>query len=118
MLKFFLISTFRMILSEVDDATMAKLEETKTVAAEKSQMRELNLTTWYHEGPDELIPAREFIRDYRYDLRANAICLFNLSSVYREDESGCASLENTGICRKLRNSRVYNCHTSRRALCK
>ena len=54
-----------MILSEVDDATMAKLEETKTVAAEKSQMRELNLTTWYHEGPDELIPAREFIKDYR-----------------------------------------------------
>ena len=40
-----------MILSEVDDATMAKLEETKTVAAEKSQMRELNLTTWYHEEP-------------------------------------------------------------------
>jgi len=57
-------SRLRMILSEVDDATMAKLEETKTVAAEKSQMRELNLTTWYHEGPDELIPAREFIRDY------------------------------------------------------
>lgn len=57
-------SRLRNILAEVDDATMMKLEETKTVAAEKSQMRELNLTTWYHEGPDELLPAREFISNY------------------------------------------------------
>ena len=56
---------FRNILAELDEDVIEKLTVNNTVQAEKSQMRELNLTTWYHEGPEELIPAREFIAAYR-----------------------------------------------------
>ena len=52
-------------MAELDEDVIEKLTVNNTVQAEKSQMRELNLTTWYHEGPEELIPAREFIAAYR-----------------------------------------------------
>jgi len=55
----------RNILAELDEEVLEKLQGTNTVASEKIQMRDLNLTTWYHEGPKELITARKFISDYR-----------------------------------------------------
>ena len=59
----------RQILSELDEEVLEKLTVGKSVQAEKSQMRDLNLTTWYHEGPEELIPARQFIAEYRFDMK-------------------------------------------------
>lgn len=59
-------SRLRNILAELDEDVLEKLSVTNTVQAEKSQMRDLNLTTWYHEGPDDLTRARTFIASYRY----------------------------------------------------
>ena len=56
----------RNILAELDEEVLEKLTVTNTVQAEKSQMRDLNVTTWYHEGPNELTDARKFIAKYRF----------------------------------------------------
>ena len=55
----------RQILADLDEETLEKLDRSKTVQAEKSQIKDINLTTWYHEGPDDLLNARKFIAEYR-----------------------------------------------------
>ena len=55
----------RAILADLDEETLEKLDRSKTVQAEKSQIKDINLTTWYHEGSDDLVNARKFIAEYR-----------------------------------------------------
>ena len=56
----------RQILADLDEETLEKLDRSKSaVQAEKSQIKDINLTTWYHEGSDDLLNARKFIAEYR-----------------------------------------------------
>ena len=52
-------------MADLDEETLEKLDRSKTVQAEKSQIKDINLTTWYHEGSDDLVNARKFIAEYR-----------------------------------------------------
>lgn len=56
----------RQLLADLDDETLQKLDQSKAVQNEKSQIKDINLTTWYHEGSDDLTNARKFIAEYRY----------------------------------------------------
>ena len=39
----------RQLLADLDDETLQKLDQSKVVQNEKSQIKDINLTTWYHE---------------------------------------------------------------------
>lgn len=54
----------RQLLADLDDETLQKLDQSKAVQNEKSQIKDINLTTWYHEGSDDLTNARKFIAEY------------------------------------------------------
>ena len=61
-------------MADLDEETLERLDKSKSIQAEKSQIKDINLTTWYHEGGDDLIQARKFIAEYSLPRSRERLC--------------------------------------------